>query len=101
MSLPKFLILAAVILLFSFGVFEALYVFDPANLREKSEPVTVVKNSEPVTVAKNIESTFIPENLRWTEAVLSAPWESRDSGEIFVFQNKIWLMGDQMVTIKF
>lgn len=82
--MPKFLILAAVILLSSFGVFGVLYVFDPANLREKSEPVTV---------AKNIAPTFIPENLRWTEAASSVLWEPRNSGEVFVFQNKMWLMG--------
>jgi hypothetical protein len=38
-------------------------------------------------------STFVPENLRWVEVTPLATWESRDSGEVFVFQNKMWLMG--------
>ncbi len=84
MSLSKFLILTAVILVSSFGVFGILYVLDSAHLREKAEPITV---------AENIVPTFVPENLRWVEAVPSAAWEERDSGEAFVFQNKMWLMG--------
>jgi len=84
MSLPKFLILTVVILLSSFGVFGILYILDPAHLREKSEPIIA---------AENIVLTFVPENLRWVEATSTAPWEPRDSGEVFIFQNKMWLMG--------
>jgi hypothetical protein len=96
MSWLKFLILTIVILLSSFGVFGALYFFDPANLRKKSELVAAVKdiesNIEP-TIESTTESTFIPENLQWTEATPSASWEPRDSGEVFVFKNKMWIMG--------
>jgi len=42
-------------------------------------------------VAKN--NIFMPQNLNWTLVTSSAPWEPRDSGESFVFENKLWLIG--------
>jgi len=37
--------------------------------------------------------TFNPESLSWEEAVVSAPWEGRDSHAVVVYKGKIWLMG--------
>jgi hypothetical protein len=34
-----------------------------------------------------------PENLTWVEKVPEAPWSPRDSGEAFLFRDKLWLMG--------
>lgn len=36
---------------------------------------------------------YNPAALTWTEATSSAPWEARDSGEAYVFNNKIYFMG--------
>ena len=39
------------------------------------------------------QPAFDPTSLNWEEAVSSAPWESRDSHAVVVYDNKIWLMG--------
>lgn len=47
----------------------------------------------PPTVVENRASSFVPENLSWTEIVSSAPWNPWNSGEVFLFQNKLWKIG--------
>ena len=32
-------------------------------------------------------------DLRWTKVDTVTPWEARDSGEVFLFQDTIWMMG--------
>lgn len=77
-------IFVVAVLLGSFVVFEALWFFDPAQLRTKPAEVAAPKNTIPAPA---------PENLVWIEKASTAPWEPRDSGEVFLFQNKMWLMG--------
>lgn len=57
----------------------------PDFLRLKKAQVEIV-------ISKNSFS-FNPENLEWLQISSAAPWEPRDSGEVFVFRNKIWLIG--------
>lgn len=72
------------ILIGSLVVLIALGFFYQANLRVQS-PLPQAPENEALS--------FTPENLSWTEVVPSAPWEPRDSGEVFLFQNKMWLIG--------
>jgi len=84
MNLSKFFIIVAVILAGSSLVFGILYITDPAGLRKDQTKVTAAKNEVPI---------FRPESLYWKNITQSAPWAPRDSSEVFLFQNKIWLMG--------
>ena len=36
---------------------------------------------------------FNPVSLNWKEALVSAPWEKRDSQAVVVYKDKIWVMG--------
>lgn len=45
----------------------------------------------PVLTAPN--PAFNPASLNWQEAVVSAPWEKRDSQAVVVYKDKIWVMG--------
>lgn len=84
MSLSKISILAVIVLFSSFLVFGVLYIIDPIGFRGKPKQVTATKNTT---------SIFMPENLHWINAAPKAPWEPRDSGEVFLFKNKMWLIG--------
>lgn len=76
---------AAVALLVSFVIVGALYLF--------SIVYDVAVRHEPSAVPESITPVFAPESLIWRESASSAPWEARDSGEAFVFQNKLWFIG--------
>lgn len=39
------------------------------------------------------QPAFNPDSLSWKQAVVSAPWEGRDSQAVVVYKDKIWLMG--------
>lgn len=56
---------------------------------EKKIPA-VSQKSEP---AKKTAEVFKPETLTWKNVLPEAPWRARDSGEVFLWQNKLWLMG--------
>jgi len=84
MKLSTVVILAITILIGLFLAYGIFWFFDLANLRTKLSLTAVVKN---------MASSFVPENLSWTKIKSSAPWEPRDAGETFLFQNKMWLMG--------
>lgn len=84
MNLSKFFIIVAVVLSGSSLVFGALYITDPIGLRKESTKMTTTKNEAPI---------FRPEDLHWRNVTQSAPWSSRDSSEVFLFKNKMWLMG--------
>ncbi len=82
------------ILLFASALLWGFYFFGSADFQAKQGVVFQAKQ-EPVKAEKKTESAVIfnPKKLSWTEITPSAPWEKRDSGEVFVFKNKMWLMG--------
>lgn len=84
MRFSKISILATVILLFVAVVFAVFYFFNIVDFQTKLRSTIVEGNTVPSVIQKD---------LSWTKATSSAPWEKRDSGEVFVFQNKMWLMG--------
>ena len=84
-------ILTMVFLLFVAGVygmyrmlFDAPFTLPPIKSEETIIRRTTVGEREPVPR---------PKKLRWVEAAEEAVWDARDSAEVFLFQDKMWLMG--------
>lgn len=65
-------------------VFSAFWLFKSFYFKPTEQNKVLIDSSA---------SLFLPENLTWVEATSSASWEPRDSGEVFLFQDKIWLIG--------
>lgn len=84
MKLSIAAVVAIVIVLGSLIIFGVFWFFDLTNLRTK--PVQVESTQNPAV-------SLAPENLIWIKVISSAPWEPRDSGAEFVYQNKLWIMG--------
>ena len=83
MSLSKFAALTATALGGIIGVVGILYAINPAYVGGEFH-IPSKEVSPPVVKAYTLD---------WSEALAEAPWEPRDSGEAFVFQDKIWIMG--------
>lgn len=76
-----------IISLVMFGFFSLGIPFGVFNVFDDPAPATADGTNLdglPVVVRKD---------LRWVSEVESAPWEARDSGEVFVFQDKMWIIG--------
>lgn len=52
-----------------------------------------LSSNQPLQILEKQSKFLKPENLIWVQVTPSAPWQPRDSGEAFIFKNKIWLMG--------
>ncbi|MCY4577317.1 MAG: serine hydrolase [Candidatus Kaiserbacteria bacterium] len=83
----EFVILASMFALFIFGMYT---MFDPlAGVGEKDGE----KKNTAATDTTKKTPIVRRHDMRWTEVTAAAPWETRDSGEAFLFQNKLWMMG--------
>lgn len=82
-SLPSFIFCLTIILALEIAILTAFWI--PNFLKIKTAPAEVVINKG--------GASFDPKNLIWSQIAAVAPWQPRDSGEAFVFQNKIWLIG--------
>ena len=81
-------ILVVTFAVFIFGMYRMSGIsINPDNMDDKKKNAT--QNNDTTT----IPTTPKRHDLRWTNTTASAPWEERDSGEVFIFQNKIWMMG--------
>jgi hypothetical protein len=86
--MKKYLVaLFFLIILIVFGVIIFAYY-------EKIGIDNVVALSEAVKsqVAPPQPQAFDPASLNWTQVTASAPWKTRDSHSVVVYNNKIWLM---------
>jgi hypothetical protein len=91
MNRLKLLMLTAILGGFLFSLFGIVRTLDPAMLPTPTN--TNLEQAPELILPQKITPTFHPTNLLWEEITSSAPWAPRDSGETFVFQNKIWLIG--------
>jgi len=83
-TLSKFFIFTTITLISTFAVLAIIYIREPNKLQEK--PAQIITTQKDALTLK-------AENLYWENVTTSATWEPRDSGETFLFQNKIWLIG--------
>ena len=83
----EFVILVGTLALFAFGMYSMFGDSILLNGINEKKKTTTQKE-----VAKNIPTAPKRYDLRWTKTAI-APWEARDSGEVFLFQNKIWING--------
>ena len=79
----EFLILASVFALFVFGMYQMFNRSTEQTIKDDKKNTDIKK---PATAMRR-------QDMRWTKVTATAPWEARDSGEVFTFQNKIWMMG--------
>ena len=79
----EFFILASVFALFVFGMYQ---MFDRPTEPNTDDGKKNTDIKRPATVMRR-------QDVRWTRTTATAPWEARDSGEVFTFQNKIWMIG--------
>jgi len=106
MKFSRILTLLGIILFSSLAVFSVLYALDPANFRKKEikNKISVNLNQNSGIIYHSANNSILnsgnnkktnegEKNLQWIKLTDSAPWEPRDSGVAFVFQNKIWLAG--------
>ena len=49
------------------------------------------KNITEISESTAPNPAFDPASLNWKEALVSAPWEKRDSHAVAVYKNKIWV----------
>lgn len=82
------LILAGIFAVLAFAIYFGMH-------RMFNTPLQPVKTDKERKVADEKNKVVVPkqEDMRWTEVTMAAPWEARDSGEVFLFQDKMWIMG--------
>lgn len=92
MTTSKLLVLAGAICIGTFSVVGIFFIFDPAY----------TGGIYPTPAHKDATSTLPIYALSWAQETASASWETRDSGEAFLFDGKLWIMGglDGNVTAK-
>ena len=84
----EFIIIAGVFALFVFGMYNMFDISITPDAEDNEK-----KNTTPINTTKKTATIVKRQDMRWTEVTTSAPWEVRDSGEVFLFQDKIWIMG--------
>ena len=82
----EFVIFAAVFALFVFGMYHMVGPSTEPSAADDEKKIT--QNNGDQKPAK-----MRRQDMRWTKATAAAAWEARDSAEVFMFQNKIWMMG--------
>lgn len=85
----------SIIIIILFILMYPLFLFENFpflnNLEMESNQVKTIENYNlSIITSLALEK---PENLIWFEVSSSTLWEPRDSGEVFIFKNKMWLMG--------
>ena len=80
------IILISIFAVFAFGMY--IMFGQPLKIDQIKEKK---HNTHPI----NEENRVITKrkDIRWTKVLQEAPWETRDSGEIFLFENKMWILG--------
>ena len=72
----------------AFGIYKMIdALLNPVEVKEEKKiSGQTIPEENKMTIPRQ-------EDIHWTEVTMAVPWEARDSGEIFLFQDKMWIMG--------
>lgn len=91
--LPIFFAVFFAVFFFSLGFFYKDFSSSKNSQLSQSQPPLEITGEQSAADQLPPPKEFDPKMLTWNLATSSAPWETRDSGDSFVFNDKIWTMG--------